>query len=425
MNFIGLNLAWISLATLFLVILISSFSRINVGVLAIGFSWIVGHYLAGMPIGQVVAGFPTSLFLLLLGVTLFFSQIKLNGTLDRMASLAIGLARGRRGLVPIIIFFLTALFAAAGPGNIGATALLAPLAMEIASHMKISAFLMSIMVVAGANAGTFTPLAPTGLIAADLISGAGLSMHPWKQIFLPSFLAQGFIAFASYAMFGGIGLLRDETSAENSIAVPVDFETPLSRDHWLSFLAIAALVSGVTIFHFDIGFLAFFLSAALAIISSADIKKITAHVPWDAIVMVCGVSALISVLESVGGIELFTEILAKASNATNVMGVIAFVTGLLSAFSSSSGVIMPAFIPTVPGLAAKLGADPVAIVSSINVGSHVVDISPLSTLGALCLASAGKHEDPRRLFRNLMIYGLSLSFFGALVCYLFFGILKG
>jgi hypothetical protein len=85
---------------------------------------------------------------------------------------------------------------------------------------------------------------------------------------------------------------------------------------------------------------------------------------------------------------------------------------------------MPAFIPLVPGLIAQLGGgNPVALVSSINVGSHLVDVSPFSTLGALCIANAPTHEDQGRLFRHLLYYGLSMAFVSALVCWLFFGVL--
>jgi hypothetical protein len=61
------------------------------------------------------------------------------------------------------------------------------------------------------------------------------------------------------------------------------------------------------------------------------------------------------------------------------------------------------------------------IAYSINVGSHLVDVSPLSTLGALCLAAAAPQEDRRRLFRQLMAWGWSMAVVGAVVCQLFFG----
>ena len=35
------------------------------------------------------------------------------------------------------------------------------------------------------------------------------------------------------------------------------------------------------------------------------------------------------------------------------------------------------------------GGDPLAVALSINVGSSLVDVSPLSTIGALCVAAAG------------------------------------
>lgn len=70
-------------------------------------------------------------------------------------------------------------------------------------------------------------------------------------------------------------------------------------------------------------------------------------------------------------------------------------------YSSTSGVVLPAFLPTVPGLAEQVGGvAPLAIASSMNVGAHLVDVSALSTLGALRMASAAKHEDSRRLFKS-------------------------
>ena len=59
----------------------------------------------------------------------------------------------------------------------------------------------------------------------------------------------------------------------------------------------------------------------------------------------------------------------------------------------------------------------------VNVGAHLVDVSPLSTLGALCIANAAVSEDRKVLFNKLMIWGLSMSVIGALVCWVFFGLL--
>ena len=41
--------------------------------------------------------------------------------------------------------------------------------------------------------------------------------------------------------------------------------------------------------------------------------------------------------------------------------------------------------------------------NSVNVGAHLVDVSPLSTLGALCLANA--QGDDGKLYRQLLAWG--------------------
>lgn len=138
--------------------------------------------------------------------------------------------------------------------------------------------------------------------------------------------------------------------------------------------------------------------------------------------MVCGVTVLIAVLEKTGGMELFTGMLARLATPATLNGTMAFVTGLISSWSSTSGVVLPTFLPTVPGLVQKVGGgDPLAVALSINVGSAMVDVSPLSTLGALCVATVSDPVEARTLFRQLLLWGLSMSVVGALLCQLLAG----
>jgi di/tricarboxylate transporter len=146
--------------------------------------------------------------------------------------------------------------------------------------------------------------------------------------------------------------------------------------------------------------------------------------PWAVIVMVCGVTVLISLLEKTGGMELFTSLLARLASPASVNGVVAFVTGLVSSWSSTTGVVLPTFLPAVPSLVAKVGGgDPLAVALSIDVGGSMVDVSPLSTLGALCVAAVADPVEARTLFRQLLIWGLSMSVVGAVLCQAFAGLL--
>jgi hypothetical protein len=56
----------------------------------------------------------------------------------------------------------------------------------------------------------------------------------------------------------------------------------------------------------------------------------------------------------------------------------------------------------------------------MNIGGHLVDVSPLSTIGALCIAAAPLGVDTRRLFNQMLAWGLSMCVIGAIICYILF-----
>jgi di/tricarboxylate transporter len=418
-----MNLAWISLAALVIAVVGGIVMRLNVGLLSFALAYVVGVGLGGMSPGQVTAGFPTGLFLVLVAVMLLFAQAQVNGTLSKLAHRTVGLARGNVGMVPIVFFFLTMTVATLGGGNIAAAALIAPVAMAAASGLGISAFLMVIMVGNGANAGAYSPIAPTGIVANELMAQMGLVDVQWLT-FWNTFMAQSFVAFAGYFLLGGLGLIRSGRSVEEGAVhvAPEDLE-PLTREQWITVLVTGALLLSIIFFGVDLIVGAFAASAILLVARVSSEDRAIAAVSWGTILMICGVSTLISVLADTGGIDMIVDGLVAISTPTSVTGIIAFVAGIISAYASTVGVVLPMFLPTVPGLAERLGADALAIASSINVGGHLVDVSPLSTIGALCVAAAAPTENRRVLFNKVLAWGLSMSVVGAIVCWVFFGLL--
>ncbi len=412
-----MNPAMISIAALAGAILVSCLAPINVGFLSIALAFGIGHFLAGMKVSAIMAGFPSSLFLTLTGITLLFGQSSVNGTLDKLARRSVRLASGNRGVVPVVFFFLAVALGASGAGGIAAAALLAPVAMSVAEEMRISPFLMAMMLANGANAGTFSPIAPTGLIARDLMTRIGLQGMEWPNFF-NTLAAQSFVAFAGYLLFGGWKLFRSGPAhrvSENRIE-------PFDGAQRLTLAVTGTLILSVVFFNVDVGLGAFVCAAVISALRAADEEAAVRSMPWKIILMVCGVTVLIEVLTKTGGMDLFTGMLAGVSNPRYIAGVMALVTGVISAYSSSSGVVLPMFLPAVPGLIAKLGGgNALMIAYSINVGSHLVDVSPLSTVGALCIAGASSRENRTLLFRKLMAWGWSMAVVGAVVCQVFFG----
>jgi Na+/H+ antiporter NhaD/arsenite permease-like protein len=410
-----MNLAVISLCGLFAVIILSCTTKLNVGVVSIALAWIIGVYLGGIKVDQIAAGFPVQLFLTLAGMTLLFTQARLNGTLDKLAHRAVVGCRGNAGLIPVMFFVLGASLASIGPGNIATAALLAPMAMAVAGRARIPAFLMAIMVANGANAGSLSPFAPTGIIANGLMSKIGMPGLEW-QTYGANLAAHTAVAFTGYALFGGLRLFRVRYDHVDNPDT-----TSFDRSNWITLAVIFGLIASVIFIKVNVGMGAFAAAAILALIKAADHSEAIRKIPWGVIVMVGGVTVLIALLEKTQGLALFTDLLARLATKQSVNAVVAFVTGLVSAYSSTSGVVLPAFLPTVPGLASQLGgADPIGIALSMNVGSHLVDVSPLSTIGALCVASAPADVDSRKLFNALLAWGLSMTIVGAAVSYLLF-----
>jgi Na+/H+ antiporter NhaD/arsenite permease-like protein len=411
-----MNLAVLSVSALTLAVVISCVSRLNVGVLSVAMAWIVGVYIGGLPVNTVMAGFPSQLFLTLAGVTLLFAMAQSNGTLSRLAHHAVGACRGNAGTIPIMFFVLGALLSSMGPGNIATAALLTPIAMATAVRAGIPLFLMAIMVGNGANAGALSPFAPTGIIVNGIMAKnqmAGLE----TTAYLYNLGAHALMAFSGYALFGGLKLF----AADRTVAV-VDPEAglPFDRRQWTTLGVIAALLVSVLAFGAHVGLAAFVAAVVLVAARAADDGEAIKQMPWRVIVMVCGVTVLISLVERFQGIDLMVSLVARLSTSESVTAVVALMTGIVSVYSSTSGVVLPAFLPLVPGLAAQLpGASAVGIAMSMNIGGHLVDVSPLSTIGALCISSAGA-GDTRRLFNQLLAWGLSMAVAGALLCYLLF-----
>jgi di/tricarboxylate transporter len=404
-----------SLLALLLVIAGSLTSRINVGILSVALAWLVAIFAAGWKVDAVMAAFPSTLFLTLVGVSALFGAAQANGTMSAIARSAVAVLRGHAAMLPPLFFLLACALSTAGPGAISATALLAPIAMGIAAQARMPMLLAALMVGNGANAGNLSPISAVGVIVHDAMRRIGLDGHVW-QVWSANFTAHVLAATLAWALFGGPALWRAGRLRDGAVA-----STPLTSRHWSTIALLAGWVVAVVFFKLNPGLSAFLVASVLILSGLADDGATIREIPWAVVLMVCGVSVLIGVLEKTGGMDLFTTLLSRIATPSTVNGAIAGVTGLISTYSSTSGVIYPAFIPAVPGLVQKLGGgDVLQVVMSVNVGAALVDVSPLSTIGALCISALPRGgDDAKRLFRQLLLWGFSMTVAGAVFCQLF------
>jgi di/tricarboxylate transporter len=443
--------AWMSMLALAIVVIISCVNEdLNVGFLSIAFGIIVGGLWVGMNGAKVMNTFPIGLFMILVGVTFLFALASTNGTMEKVSSYAIRACGGKTAWLPLIIYVLVSILTTIGPGNIAATALMAPVAMAIATRVGMPAFLMTLLVVGAANGAAFSPFAPTGIISNGIIAKIApqlpaiqetwtLDGLAWK-IHFNSTYCQGIVNIGGFLVMGGWAWIAKQHGQAINIDELAPKPEPFTSKQWFTIIAILLLIllviapalpglkdlipKAIKPLIANVGSVAFILAGILMLLNAGDSKAAVKAMPWGVIMMVCGVTVLVEVMDRSGGLNAMVKMIGAMSGPTSVNFWLGLWTGIISAYSSSSGVVMPMFLPLVPGLAKEVpGADVVAMISSINIGSHLVDTSPLSTLGALCIACAGEHEDKSKLFRKLLMWGLSMSIVGAVACLLFFGIM--
>jgi di/tricarboxylate transporter len=413
-----MSLAWASVGALVVAVTLSCTTSINVGVLSMAMALAVGVFLGGLTPAAVLDGFPTDLLVTLVGVTLLFSIAETNGTLERLTARAVRLCRGHAGALPLMFFVVGFAVATIGAGATPAAALLAPAAMAVAARAGIPPLVMAVMAGNGALAGTLSPFAPTGIVAHGVMARIGLPGVEW-QTFAYNALAHTLAGLGGFALLGGLSLFRGD-AARTAAAEPDVL--PMTSVHWLTTGGIVALVATVAGLGLNVGMMALIIATVLILLKTADEAKAIQRMPWGVILMVTGVTVLVALMQEAQGVALIARGIAAVATPATISPIVSFGTGVVSVYSSTSGVVLPAFLPMAPELAQRLGGlDPLRIAWSINVGASLVDLSSLSTVGALFIAGAAPGTDVRALFNGLLVWGLAMAVVGAAFCWALFG----
>ncbi len=409
-----------------------SVTAVNAGLIAIVAAYAVGVLLAGLTVAQVTAQFPANLFFILLGATLLFSIVRVTGTIDLLAAWAERLSQGKRVRVPVLMFALTAVLATAGAFTPAAVAIVAPVALALGARFGISALAMGLVIVQGANAGAFSPVNPFGVVANDMLARANASGDS-LALYLYCFLFNAVVAAVAYVLVQWWASRSAGAEAAAAAAGPVDVEgrappsavsvpagEPAGLDaiRALSLLGIASLLVLTLGFGLDVGVAALFASLVLIAIRPGIQKPALAGVPWSAILLVTGIVTYVGVLEEIGAIAELQASIATLGSSSVATLVTSYVVGFVSAFASTTGTL-GAITPVVVPLATDPLLTPLGVVTTIAIASSVVDVSPMSTSGALLMASA-QPKDEALFFRALLVYAIVMIGIVPLLAWLIF-----
>lgn len=394
----------ISLVVLAIVVAIGFIKKVNLGFLSLGVAFILAT-VGGLGAKAVTGGFSSSMFVTLVGVTFLFGMASQNGTLDLFSKKVVALVGKRTVLIPILMFVLSAFIFAIGPGHIAAGILMTTFAMYLAFEMKINPMVTALFAKLGANAGCASPLSLTGLLAKELSEPMGYSGFEAHLFF--STLLSGFV----FTLIVYIGSKSYKVKADN----PLKWEDipKFNRDQKLTMAAIIIMVVCCIGFKFDTGLFAFIMASILILLGAADEKAAIKGIPWGTLVFICGVGALVSVIDKLGGIDLVSNFLNGFMGEKTAVPIMAATSGILSWVSSTTGVVMPALYPIADQVAQQFGSvNYVELIAAITATSFAAAISPLSTGGAIIMSSysASKettNEEMNNMFKTLFLLSVA------------------
>jgi di/tricarboxylate transporter len=426
---------------------------INMGTLGFVAAFLVGTLAVGMKSDDIIAGFPSELFLTLVGVTYLFAIAQNNGTVDLMVRGAVRLVRGRVAFIPWVMFGITGVLTAMGALGPAAVAIVAPIALGFARQYKINALLMGMMVIHGAQAGGFSPISIYGVTVNNIVAKAELLNSPLTLFLGSMFFNIGigvllFIFLGGRSLIGrtvhdgndpsldgvdgpggtgGVGGAAPASTATGGTATLAAKQTepqvivkPLptksvTYDQVLTIIGLVALAVFSLVLDLDVGFVSMTVAAVLALASPKAQKGAVSQISWSTVLLIGGVLTFVGVLQEAGSVEWVGNGVAKLGMPLLVALLLCYLGGIVSAFASSTA-ILGATIPLAVPLLLAGDVSPIAVVVALAISSTIVDVSPFSTNGALVLANA-QDLDRDKFYKQILKYSALVVAIGPLIAW--------
>ena len=412
-----MNLGAVSLILLLAAIVIGFWRKANVGILCIGFSMIL-MIAYGLDSKEVIAGFSSSLFIQMVGITYLFSIINGNGTLELLAKKMVTLVGKKRHLIPFVMYALGFIICAVGPGAIPSLAIVPVIAIPVAISAGVNPIMTAVIGDLGVMSGRMSPLTPESAVVRELMEAQGMKGNT-IPIMIGMIITALVVAALVYVYYKGWKVDENVSVSEEKLA-------KFNTRQWLSLAGLLVLAIGALFFSWNVGLTGFLVGTVLVVLGDAQEKKAIAGIPWNVILMVMGVGILMNIISISGGIDIMVAGLEKVMGPHTAAMIMAIAAGIMSFFSSGLGVVFPTLIPTASGLASGLGVSAVQLVTVIVIGGTVSGFTPISTTGALIMAGVAQQENADERFPQnrlfIELFAVSFIALGVLAIFALLGI---
>jgi len=405
-------------------------TKINIGFFTIIFAYLIGCFGMGLKPSEIIELWPVKIFFIIFSVTLFYNFALANGALEKLASHLLYKCRKFPQLLPLAVFFASTIIAALGAGFYTVLAFMAPITLLLCRKTNMSMIIGGMAVNYGALAGANFMTSQSGIIFRSLMENVGIdsatSFSYATGIFVVTLIIP-IVVLGIYTLWN-----RNSNSIHIEDTPPEAFDEKQKK----SIALIIGMMAIVLIFpilnllmpdqqtiaflnsKIDIGFIAIIFALISLFMKLADEKKVMALVPWNTLIMICGVGMLIALGVKLGVITQLSDWLANNVPIWLIPILICLISAIMSVFSSTLGVVTPTLFPIVPAIALASGLNPLVLFLCIVVGAQASAISPFSSGGSLILGSAPADVDKNQLFNQLLFRAVPIGLIAALIAVL-------
>lgn len=414
-------------------------TKINTGLIALCFAYLIGVFVMKMAPAEVIALWPISIFFTIFAVTLFFQIAVTNGTLERLAEWLLYRSRRLSWGLAFVFLLVAVLLAALGAGFFGVMVFLTPAILLMCRRMRMAPLIGAICVILGAEAGGNFMTSVNGVIYQGMFRQEGATP---STAFLYSvgvffaFLAVVAVVTVEIVLYYrhrarrlGTPLARPESVGKPGTFTRQQIITLVLIGIFLVTLLVpnilhvtlpAATWIGSVVSKLDIGLLAVLFTVVGLLLGLSDSKATLAHVPWNILVMVSGMGIFVGVAVKAGTIKQIAAWLASGSiPAWLIPLTLALISAIITSFSSFIGVTAPALFPVAALVAPLSGLNPLLLYIAVVVGGLLTAISPYSAGGAIVLGFTPE-EERDEMFSRELFFGLPVLVGNALVFVLIF-----
>ena len=391
--------------------------KINIGMIALTFAFLIGCFYLNLGASAVFAMWPSKLFVTLLFVMCFFAFAVTNGSLDKLAQFVTWKFRKTPALIPFALFFLIFALSAGGMSTYAMFAFMAPIVLSIAQKVNMHRVMVACVVIGGSVSGGMTPISQLGVTHLNTLTNIGYSVEESATIlntmFINNFIGEFGMFLVCYFLFKTYKIKVDESSK------PEPFTVTQKKTLWLFGLGITTILIPALLHTFvptnalytklynslDITLIALIGIIVCIFLKIGDFKDALAKVPMSSLILVSGISVLISVGVKAGAVEQLSAWAGENISGAAAPFFMVVVSAVFSLFAAATSIVVPTMGTLIPGLvAANMAFTPGYLFSLSNTSAILTGYSPFSSGGSITMSGVFDEKERDMLFKWLLIF---------------------